>query len=150
MVLILDGSSEHGAHLSSKFCYLICLLHWNRSRAFTNWIFFYPKRHIFLQACATCIELTSNISIMYWILLSNKDFGSASSLVLESGSGSCKCLICFQTFPDLILSVKTYLPIFLDIWYIYCVNRVKNWRTYYRERNKPPRLYNCTNQKVKF
>ena len=43
-VLISDGSSERGAHVSSNICDLICLRHLIRSRAVKN-RFFSPKRH---------------------------------------------------------------------------------------------------------
>ena len=90
MVLILDGNSEIDAHGRSDLCYLICVRQLTRSRAVTNqqkslkyeqrnlYIinffnrdreqsqirYFYPKRPIFLHACATCFELPSNISTM--------------------------------------------------------------------------------------
>ena len=61
MVLILDGNSEIGAHVWSNACSLIRLRHLNRSRAITN-RFLSPKRQIFLHACASCSEVSSNTS----------------------------------------------------------------------------------------
>ena len=43
---------------------MICLKHLIRSRAVTNLFFFSPQGPIFLDACATCSELPSNISAM--------------------------------------------------------------------------------------
>ena len=54
MVLILDGNSEIDARVRSNLCYLTCPRLLISSRAVTNRIFFYPKRPIFLHACATC------------------------------------------------------------------------------------------------
>ena len=47
-----------------NLCYLICLRHLIRSRAVTTKKFSL-KRPIFLNACATCSELPSNISKMF-------------------------------------------------------------------------------------
>ena len=41
MVFILDGNSEIGAHVWSKFRNLICPRHFFISRALTNLIFFF-------------------------------------------------------------------------------------------------------------
>ena len=60
MVLILDGNSETGAYVRSNLCYLSCLSHLIRSRAIEN--DFFPSKTYFLQACAKCSELPSNIS----------------------------------------------------------------------------------------
>ena len=62
MVLILDGNSEIGAHVSSSL--LTCLRHLMSSRPVTKSDFFSPKRPIFLYDRAPCFELPSNISIM--------------------------------------------------------------------------------------
>ena len=59
----LDGNLEIGAQVRSNLCDLIFLTHLIRSRADTNRIFS-PKRPIFLNACATCSELPTNISTM--------------------------------------------------------------------------------------
>ena len=56
MVLILDGSSEIGAHVWRDLGVLIRLIHLWRSRAATN-------LKIFLHTCVTCSELPSNIGI---------------------------------------------------------------------------------------
>ena len=56
MSLYLDSNFIIGAHVSGKFCYLICLRH--LIRAVTNIFFSFP---IFIHACATCSELLSNI-----------------------------------------------------------------------------------------
>ena len=62
MVLILHGNSMgnslKGAHVRRNICYSTCSRHLITSRSF------YPKRDIFLHACATCNELPSNISTM--------------------------------------------------------------------------------------
>ena len=63
MVRIVDGNSEINAHVGNNFCYLICLRHLIRSNSFTNRAFF-SKKTIFLHPCATCSELSSNISSM--------------------------------------------------------------------------------------
>ena len=60
VVLILDGNSENGAHVRNNLCYLICLRYLIRSRAVTNLVF--PKRPIFLDACATFYESPSNLN----------------------------------------------------------------------------------------
>ena len=62
MVLILDGHSDIGARVRSNLCYLICLGHLVRSRAFTNLFFLLRKDIVFLHACAICSELPSNMS----------------------------------------------------------------------------------------
>ena len=71
MVLILYGNSLRGAHVRRNICYLTCTRHLITSRAVSQIGDFYPKRPIFLHACATCNELPSNISNMilelYWI-----------------------------------------------------------------------------------
>ena len=64
MALIIHGSSELGAHVRSNLCYLICLGHLIKSRAFKNRIFSL-KRPIFFHACATCSELPFNNSTMF-------------------------------------------------------------------------------------
>ena len=43
MVLISHGSPEKGAHIRNNLCHLIRLRHLVRSRAVTDWIFFFPK-----------------------------------------------------------------------------------------------------------
>ena len=48
MLLILDGNSEIGTHVTSNLCYLACLKYLIRSRAATKRNFF-PKRHIFFM-----------------------------------------------------------------------------------------------------
>ena len=53
MVFILDGNSEIGAYGRSNLCYLTFQRHSIKSRAV---IFFYPKRPIFIHACATWSE----------------------------------------------------------------------------------------------
>ena len=63
MVLILDSSSDRGAHVRSNLYYFMCLRHFIISRVVTSDIFS-PKTHIFLYAHATCFELPSNISTM--------------------------------------------------------------------------------------
>ena len=63
MLLILDGNSEIGTHVTSNLCYLACLKYLIRSRAATKRIFFSEKTY-FLYARATCFELPSNISTM--------------------------------------------------------------------------------------
>ena len=62
MAIIIDGNSEIGAHARSNLCYLNCLRHLIRLRAIKNLIFFLQERPIFLDTCATCSELPSNIS----------------------------------------------------------------------------------------
>ena len=64
MVFILNGNLEIGAHVRSNFSYLICLRHLIISKAVANRILQNPKRPIFLQACAKCSELPSNINTM--------------------------------------------------------------------------------------
>ena len=59
MVLILDGNSLIGAHVVIRPVQGIWL-HREQSQI----RYFYPKRHIFLHACATCNELPSNKSTM--------------------------------------------------------------------------------------
>ena len=61
MVLILDGNSEIGAHLSSNLCYLICVRHLFRSRAVTNLI---NNRFDVIHTCVIRSELPSDISTM--------------------------------------------------------------------------------------
>ena len=51
---IKDVNSEIGVHVTTILCYLICLRHLIRPRAVKN-----PKRHIFLDACATYSESLS-------------------------------------------------------------------------------------------
>ena len=55
MVLILDGNSEKGAHVSRNLSYLIC-------KAFDK--IESSHKSDFLNACVTCSELPSNISTM--------------------------------------------------------------------------------------
>ena len=43
MLLILDGNSEIGTHVTSNLCYLACLKYLIRSRAATKRIFFFRK-----------------------------------------------------------------------------------------------------------
>ena len=75
MVFILHGSSEIGAQVRSSFCYLICSRHLIRPRAVINPYFFSSNRSIFLQACATCSEIPSEISTMATIVTNfNKSF----------------------------------------------------------------------------
>ena len=38
MALIIAGNSEIGVHVRCNLCYLICLMHWIRSREVTNLI----------------------------------------------------------------------------------------------------------------
>ena len=64
MVLIIDGNSEIGAHIKSKLCYLICIRHLIRPRTVSYRNFSFPVRPIFLNACAICPELVSNIRTM--------------------------------------------------------------------------------------
>ena len=61
MVLILDGTTEIGAHKTGNLCHMICLRHLIRWRVVTNRIF---CSDFFLHTCATCSELSSNISTM--------------------------------------------------------------------------------------
>ena len=63
MVLIWNGNCEIGAQVRGSICYLICLRHLIRSRTVTN-PFFYPKRPIFLHACAKSSEWPSYICTM--------------------------------------------------------------------------------------
>ena len=68
MVLILDASSEMGAHGRNNLCYLISLRHWIRSRKVTNPIFF-QKRPIFFHACVSFSKLSSDINTMGFLLV---------------------------------------------------------------------------------
>ena len=80
MVLILDGNSLRGAHITRNISYSTCSRHLISSRAVTNRVF-YPKRPNFLHACATCIELPSNISIIGFFLHPEKvDLGFNKTL----------------------------------------------------------------------
>ena len=58
MVLIWDGNSEISEHVRSNLCYFICLMHLIMSKHL-------QIRYFFIHACATCYELSSNISTMY-------------------------------------------------------------------------------------
>ena len=60
MVLILDGSSEIDAHLRSNRCYLTCLRHLIRTKAFT-YRFFFSQNSYYFYACATSPVLPSSI-----------------------------------------------------------------------------------------
>ena len=62
-VLILDGSSEHGAHIWSKSGISICWRHLVTSRD-SSCIFFSQKSPILLHTCETWPELPSYISSM--------------------------------------------------------------------------------------
>ena len=65
MVLVLDVKmSEISAHTVAVSLNLICIRQLIRARAVQNRIFFPIKKTIFLNACATCFELPSNISTM--------------------------------------------------------------------------------------
>ena len=82
MVLILDGSSEIGAHVRSNLGHIICLRHLFRSRTVTNrTIFFLGKDlfsvisaqhvlsyhcHYYLQGCLSAIN---NIYIANMVLV---------------------------------------------------------------------------------
>ena len=61
MVLILDGSSEHDAHLWRKLGISICLRHLVTSIELSNPSFFSQKTPILLNTCATCSELPTYI-----------------------------------------------------------------------------------------
>ena len=64
MVLLLYGSSEIGAHIMGKICYLICLRHLFYSRAVTNRIFF-PRKNLFsLMRAQHVLNYHIYISIM--------------------------------------------------------------------------------------
>ena len=63
MLLILDGNSETGAHVSCGFGYLFCLRHLFKSSAAKNQLYF-KKRLNFLHTCAPCFELPSYTSTM--------------------------------------------------------------------------------------
>ena len=66
MVLILDGSSEMGAHVWSGIGNLICLRHLFRARAVANLKKLCQKRPVFLHKCATCFEQPSSTNkILY-------------------------------------------------------------------------------------
>ena len=56
MVLILDGSSETGAHVWSKTFYLICISLDRQQLQILN----YSLKPIFFHTCATCSELPFN------------------------------------------------------------------------------------------
>ena len=63
---MLDGNSDI-TRCARKEPYLVFdlfIYHLLRSTAVTNRIFFYPKRHMFLDAGATCSELPSNMGSM--------------------------------------------------------------------------------------
>ena len=66
IVLVLDGNSEIGLHVTNNLYYLSCLRHLIRSRAVTyrNCENQKRQRPIFLYACATCYELPPNLSTM--------------------------------------------------------------------------------------
>ena len=61
MLLILDGSSEHGAHIWSNSGISICWRHFVTSKESSN---FFLKRPFLLYMCATCSELPFYISTM--------------------------------------------------------------------------------------
>ena len=67
MVLLLDGNSEIGAHLSSNFCNVICLRNLLRSRAVTAALKKFMKRIYLFNVCAPIPEVPSNISTMPYI-----------------------------------------------------------------------------------
>ena len=73
IVLIQDGHSEIYEPVRSNLCYLICLRHWIRPDESDHKadVFFYPKRPIFLHACASFSGLPSNTSTRSVPLLSN-------------------------------------------------------------------------------
>ena len=64
MVITVCGNSEIGAHVSFNLCYFTCLRLLISAIAVTNVFFFFKKPIFLLHACATCSELTSNISTM--------------------------------------------------------------------------------------
>ena len=77
MVLILDGSSEHGAHIWSKSDIWICLMHQSSSP-------FFLEKTYFFHTCATCLELPSYISTM--VPMVQPLFLSSVVITLETSS----------------------------------------------------------------
>ena len=63
MVHNLDGSSDSFAHMWSELDKLLCLGHLFASISVSH-MKLIKKRPVFLQACAMCSELPSNISTM--------------------------------------------------------------------------------------
>ena len=61
MVLTLDGNSEIGAYVRNNICYLICLMHFIRSRAVKNRECS-SRKSFFHLACAACSEIPSALS----------------------------------------------------------------------------------------
>ena len=66
MILILDGSSERGAHIWSEWGISICCRHLVTSKDSLNLIFFLGKYHFLHHTCATFSEQTSDIKTMLW------------------------------------------------------------------------------------
>ena len=55
MVLMVDGISEIGAHVRSNICSLFKAFDYFESSHKSDYL--YPKRPVFLHACATCSQL---------------------------------------------------------------------------------------------
>ena len=62
MAPILDGNIEIGAHVWTKICNLICLMHLELEQSQIGSLF--RKNPVFLHTCARCSELSSNKSAM--------------------------------------------------------------------------------------
>ena len=73
MVLILDGSSEHGAHIWNESGISICERHLDTSKKSLNPISFFESP-ISLHMCATYSDLPSYISTMAYVLTQMENF----------------------------------------------------------------------------
>ena len=73
MVLILDGNSEHGAHIWSKIRYFDLLKAFDYIERVVKFDFFFSNRPTLLYMCATCSELPSYISTKFNTFTTCKD-----------------------------------------------------------------------------
>ena len=103
MVLILDSSSEHGAHIWSKPGISICYIWLNRTIRQIR--FFCKEKNTLLHTCATCSELPSYRSTMKAALSEQNIWRRSSTNILniwiekldvDSSNQGCQGAFLFQ------------------------------------------------------